>query len=168
MRIEQLIIWLAILFACSGCVRRRMTVRSNPPGAVVYIDDQEIGQTPVSTSFVYYGTRKIRLEREGYETLTVLEKVSPPWYQIPPFDFISENLYPREIRDERIVDVEMEPLKIVPRHELVGRANDLRTATRAGYAVPSVPDTSETDDIFPEDAYLEPDNSRYPPPFYPE
>ena len=33
-----------------GCVRRRMTVRSNPPGAVVFVDDQEIGTTPASTA----------------------------------------------------------------------------------------------------------------------
>ena len=26
-----------------GCVRRRLTIRSSPPGALVYIDDQEIG-----------------------------------------------------------------------------------------------------------------------------
>src|SRR5687768_13584388 len=43
---------LAMLVACeSGCVRRRMTVRSNPPGAKVYVDDIEIGTTPVSTNF---------------------------------------------------------------------------------------------------------------------
>ena len=33
--------WL--LLAClltTGCVRRRMTIRSNPPGATVYVDDQ--------------------------------------------------------------------------------------------------------------------------------
>ena len=33
----------------TGCVRRRLTVRSNPPGALVYIDDRPIGKTPVST-----------------------------------------------------------------------------------------------------------------------
>ena len=42
----------------SGCVERRLTIRSNPPGALVYVDDYTIGVTPVSTSFIYYGTRK--------------------------------------------------------------------------------------------------------------
>ena len=32
-----------------------MTIRSNPPGAMFYVDDYEIGITPISTSFIYYG-----------------------------------------------------------------------------------------------------------------
>ena len=44
-----------------AAVRRRITIKTDPPGALVYIDDQEIGVTPVSTSFTYYGTRKIQI-----------------------------------------------------------------------------------------------------------
>ena len=69
-----------------------MMIRTNPPGALVYVDDYEIGTTPISTGFVYSGTRKIRLVKDGYETLTVMQPVPPPWYQIPPLDFITENL----------------------------------------------------------------------------
>ena len=40
----------AVACACPvGCVQRRMVVRSNPPGAVVYVDDYQIGTTPVAT-----------------------------------------------------------------------------------------------------------------------
>ena len=35
----------------AGCVQRRMTVRSNPPGALVYVDDYQIGTTPVSVEW---------------------------------------------------------------------------------------------------------------------
>ena len=59
-----------------------MTVRSNPPGALVYVDDYQIGTTPVSTDFVYYGTRKIRLIKDGYDTLTVQQPFPVPWYEI--------------------------------------------------------------------------------------
>lgn len=55
----------AAVAAAGGCVQRRMTVRSNPPGALVYVDDYQIGTTPVSTDFIYYGTRKIRLVKDG-------------------------------------------------------------------------------------------------------
>ncbi len=120
-----------------GCVRRRLTVRSNPPGATVYIDDQEIGETPVSTPFVYYGTRKIQLVKDGFETLTVKQKFSPPWYEVPPLDFFAENVYPGELRDERIVDFEMEPQRVVPIPEILERAQQLRDATRAGYTIPT-------------------------------
>ncbi|HZN34398.1 MAG TPA: PEGA domain-containing protein, partial [Pirellulaceae bacterium] len=59
---------LLAVCATSGCVRRRLTVRTFPPGAQVYVDDQEIGTTPCSASFVYYGTRKITVMKDGYRT----------------------------------------------------------------------------------------------------
>jgi hypothetical protein len=71
--------WLGLTVAACGCVQRRMTIRSDPPGALVYVDDYEIGNTPVSTDFVYYGTRKIRLVKDGYETLTVRQPFPVPW-----------------------------------------------------------------------------------------
>src|SRR6478672_6424264 len=87
-----------------GCVRRRLTVRSNPPGAKVFIDDVEIGTTPCSAAYTYYGTRKITAIKDGFETVTVYERMNPPWYEIPPIDFVSETVWPGEIRDERAVD----------------------------------------------------------------
>src|SRR5947207_3628296 len=70
----------------TGCVRRRLTVRTNPPGAQVFVDDQEIGTTPCSSAFVYYGTRKITIMKDGYRTETIFQKIPPPWYEIPPLD----------------------------------------------------------------------------------
>ena len=99
-------LWLILAFALianSGCLRRCMTVRTNPPGAQVYIDRQLIGASPASTSFLYYGTRHIEVVADGYRTEKVLRKLSPPWYQLPPLDFITETLWPGEIRDERII-----------------------------------------------------------------
>ena len=55
-----------MLLTSMGCVQRRLTLRSFPEGAMAYVDDQEIGQTPVSTSFTHYGVRSIRLEKDGY------------------------------------------------------------------------------------------------------
>ena len=109
-----------------GCVQRRMTIRSNPPGALVYVDDYEIGLTPVSVNFTYYGTRKIRLVKDGFETLTVMEKIPAPWYQIPPLDFVAENLVPGEIRDRRTLTYQLRPQTVCPPEELLARAEQLR------------------------------------------
>lgn len=109
-----------------GCVQRRMTIRSNPPGAQVYIDDQEIGRTPVSTDYTYYGKRNIRLVKDGFETLTVKQSVWAPWYEWPGLEFVSENLWPWEIRDERTFDYQMQPSMVVPSQTLLGRAEELR------------------------------------------
>jgi hypothetical protein len=127
--------WLAAAGAwlnAEADVRRRITVRSNPEGALVYIDDQQIGATPVSVSFVYYGTRKIQLIKDGFKTITVKETFSPPWYEIPPLDFFSENVYGGELRDERVLDFQMEPETIPPTNELWQRAEALRSSARAG------------------------------------
>jgi PEGA domain len=110
----------------SGCVRRRLNVYSNPPGALVYVDNQQIGTTPCSVDFTYYGTREIRLVKPGYETLTVNQPIPTPWYEIPPLDFFSENLAFTKIRDNRTVSYNLAPQLIVPNEQLLDRANQLR------------------------------------------
>ncbi len=107
-----------------------MTIRSNPPGAFVYVDNYPIGTTPVSTNFTHYGTRSIRLVKDGFETQTAEERVAAPWYEVPPLDFISENLVLGEIRDHRTFDYQMHPQMVVPTNLLLDRAEDLRS--RAG------------------------------------
>lgn len=135
-----LIVLLSLVLASSGCVRRRMTIRSNPPGAMVYVDDQQIGQTPVSTAFTYYGTRNITLVRDGFETMTVKHTFEAPWYQVPPLDFFSENLTLREIRDERILDFTLVPQQMVSSDQLWRNAENLRQSAGAGYVAP-LPDS---------------------------
>ncbi len=140
----SLILVSCLILICLDCetsvakVRRRLTITSNPPGAVVFVDDREIGITPVSTPFTYYGTRKIQLVLEGFETLTVKRTFSPPWYQWPVVDFISENMIRRELRDERVVDFRMVPQRIVPSDQLLLRAQRLRDRSRQG-VVPELP-----------------------------
>ncbi|MCC7083659.1 MAG: PEGA domain-containing protein [Pirellulales bacterium] len=117
---------LLTIAVSAGCVQRRMTVRSNPPGAMVYIDDYPIGATPVSTDFIYYGTRKVRLVKDGYETLTVYQPVKTPWYEWFGIDFFTENIWPGEVRDERAYEYHMIPTVQVPNEQLVSRAQQLR------------------------------------------
>ncbi len=133
--VKVIVLVLCLVFL-SGCVRRRMTVRTNPPGAVVYVDDYQIGTTPVSTNFVHYGTRKIRLVKDGYETLTVEQPIPAPWYQIPPIDFVAETLVPNEIQDHRTLNYQLVPQRVVPPDELRARAEDLRARVAAPGAVP--------------------------------
>jgi len=128
-------LWYAVAIALlcmlqMGAVRRRLTIRSNPPGAQVYIDDQYIGVTPVSTSFVYYGTRKVQLIKSGFETVTEKHKIAAPWYQYPVIDFFAENVNPQEIRDERELRFTLSPQILVPPDELLRRGKELRSGAR--------------------------------------
>ena len=143
-QIRPVACWVAIagvlaIAAAAGCVQRRMTIRSNPPGALVYVDDYQIGTTPVSTDFVYYGTRKIRLVKDGFETLTVRQPFPIPWYEVFPLDFVTENLWPWEIRDERVVDLAMVPAGSVPAESVVSRAELARRSAGSGPPVPVQP-----------------------------
>ena len=118
-----------------------MTVRTFPPGAQVFVDDQEVGITPCSTAFVYYGTRKLTLIKDGYKTETLYQAFNPPWYEYPPLDFIAENLLVTELRDERVVDVQLAQQEVVAPAALLQRAEGLRASSRTGQitALPDLP-----------------------------
>jgi len=136
---RNLFLALLAVALCAGCVQRRMTIRTNPPGALLYVDDYEIGTTPVSTSFTYYGKRKIRLVKDGYETLTVIQSIPPPWYQWPVVDFVTENCIPGQIRDQHTFDFQLRPQAVAPTEQLLSRAEQLRRGVHAvsGAAVPT-------------------------------
>ena len=129
----------AALVGCvllAGCVERRLTIRSDPPGALCVVDGRELGFTPVSTNFVYYGTREVRLVKDGYETLTVLQPMSRPWWDTFPVEFVTENLLPRRFRDEKEYDYQLQPARMVTSDELYNRAEELRTIGHQGVSSP--------------------------------
>src|SRR6187455_2187651 len=103
-----------IALHAEAIVRRRLNVNSNPQGALVYVDNQQIGTTPCSVDFTYYGTREIRLIKPGFETLTVNQPIPAPWYQYTPVDFVAENLVTMKIRDNRSVNYNLAPQLVIP------------------------------------------------------
>lgn len=151
------------LICGSGCVRRRLTVRTAPAGATLYVDDQPIGETPVSTPFTYYGTRKIQIVKDNYETLTVKQVFNPPWYQYPVIDFVAENLWPWEIRDERVVDFQMLPQQIVPVERLLENGQQLRDSATQGTIIPSVTTAESTFNAPPVAVPPASSTTRFPP-----
>jgi hypothetical protein len=73
-----------------GCVQRLLTVRSKPPGALLYLNGVEIGRTPLTRDFVWYGTYAVELRKPGYQTLKTTGDVKAPWWQWVPIDFLTE------------------------------------------------------------------------------
>ncbi|MHC4268621.1 MAG: PEGA domain-containing protein [Planctomycetota bacterium] len=126
----------AIIFVSAGCVTRTITVETNPSNALVYIDDRLVGESPVTIPFTYYGTRKIMIEKRDddekltHERTTAFEKIKAPVYEIFPLDFVSELVWPRELKDEHILTydlVELEPLTTKERQKKVlTNADELR------------------------------------------
>jgi hypothetical protein len=132
-----LICALAVALLSAGCVQRRLLIRSDPPGAVVYVDNQRVGTTPCAVNYVYYGTREVRLVKDGFETLEINQPLPAPWYEIPPLDFVSDVLVPHEIRDVRGVTYRLQPQFVVPREHLLARAEALRQSTQGGTLLPA-------------------------------
>lgn len=95
-----LVVLLASL-GMTGCVTRRYTIRTDPPGALVYVNGEELGPSPVSQSYTFYGSREIMLVADGYQTQRIIQEFPAPLYDNLLTDFFTENLVPFNIRDER-------------------------------------------------------------------
>lgn len=120
---------------CAGCVERRYTLRTEPPGALAIVNGEEIGQTPVSRSFYYYGDREITFILDGYETRTVIQPMKAPWWDNLFTEFFTENLVPFDLRDEREFTYQLMPAASPAAADLRDRAEQLR----AGSHVPPPP-----------------------------
>lgn len=107
-------------------------INSEPAGALVVVDGEEIGYTPCAMDFTYYGTREITLMKDGYETLTVMQPINTPWYQVPPLDFFSDNFLGTHITDRRQLFFQLQPQQPVNTQDLINRANGTRTEARLG------------------------------------
>ncbi|MCI0705027.1 MAG: PEGA domain-containing protein [Planctomycetia bacterium] len=114
------------LLATVGCVDRRFVVRTNIPNAQVYIDDRPVGASPAYTQFDYYGFYTIKIVHPGYETIVKREHVAAPWYAYPPFDFITEVLWPFRIRDIREFNYTLYEAVQTRTDELLNTADALR------------------------------------------
>jgi hypothetical protein len=101
------------LFLVSGCVEQTLSVQSDPPGALVYLNDQEIGRTPMEHDFVWYGKYDVALRMEGYETLKTTANVSMPLYQLPPIDLLAA-LMPITIKDYKSFYYRLTPWEATP------------------------------------------------------
>ncbi|MCA9231236.1 MAG: hypothetical protein KDA57_11325, partial [Planctomycetales bacterium] len=68
---------------------------------------------------------------------TVNQPIPAPWYEIPPLDFVSENVVSRKIQDYRTVSFNMVPQVIIPTEQLIGRGEQLRQSTMQGAVLPA-------------------------------
>ena len=91
-----------------GCVRRQLTIRSEPPGAAIFMNDKRVGVTPHTYDFVWYGWYRVTLEKPGYERLEDRVLIKAPLYLWIPLDFVIEAL-PVTIRDAKALSYQLVP-----------------------------------------------------------
>ena len=117
---------LTALLVTSGCVRRKLNITSTPEGALVYLNDREVGRTPLDIDITYYGTYDVRLLRDGYEPLMTHGDASGPLWDLPGPDLIAE-LLPIELTSTIDWHYEMEP-EDNDANALVSRARSMQAS----------------------------------------
>jgi len=108
-----------------GCVERKLTINTEPQGALVVLNDEEIGISPVTTSFEWYGDYNVRISKEGYQTLNTHRELKAPWYDYFPFDFFAM-LNPKRTVDSYEWTFELAPQKQPTSEELIEKAEKLK------------------------------------------
>ncbi len=98
----------AALMSLPGCVRRTITINSSPDGALVWLNDREVGRTPVTVDFVHYGTYDVVLVKDGYEPLVTIGNAKTPLWDTPPLDLGAE-LLPARLRSRIVWDYDLTP-----------------------------------------------------------
>jgi len=120
-----------------GCVRRTLTINTQPQGATVILNDEVVGTSPVSTDFLWYGDYDVIIRKPGYETLRTHHRLNAPWYQLPGLDFVTEALMPFEFHDRQEMAFSLEPEKPIDRARLVQDARRMRDEALYGSDEPT-------------------------------
>lgn len=95
-----------------GCVERRLTIGSDPPGAILLLNDVEVGRTPVTVPFTWYGDYDVRLRYETNVGTPENPKIvryylhthritTTPWYETIGVDLFAD-LSPQTYVDHQV------------------------------------------------------------------
>lgn len=114
------------IVSAGGCVERTLTIQTSPSGSLVNLNDQEVGRTPMTVEFTYYGDYDVALRKEGFVTQKTTCNVKEPWFQIPPIDLIAAVL-PLHFVDRHTFTYDMTPQAPPDPSELLQRAEGMRS-----------------------------------------
>ena len=147
------VLCFALLPLALGCAQRTLDITSQPTGALVYLNGEEVGRTPLRYYFEWYSDYDVTLRMEGYETLKTHKKIKAPLYAIPPFDLLGELF---AVKTRRQWNFDLLPQQPAPESGvLIGRAEELRQElrsskyTRQPATLPATPLTSRPASVFP-------------------
>lgn len=113
-----------------GCVQRMISITSEPAGALVHLNDEEVGRTPLQVPFKFYGTYDVRLEKDGYKPLWTEQATDTPWWEAPGPDLIAEAI--PNVQTTQEWHFEMEQITAVEETDLIQRAKDMQSDVTGG------------------------------------
>ncbi|MBL7106372.1 MAG: PEGA domain-containing protein [Phycisphaerae bacterium] len=126
-KMPALLLLATISMFLTGCVERTLTINSNPSDALLTLNDEEIGRTPVTVSFNWYGDYNVRLSKNDYQTLVTHRKLNRPWYDKFPFDFFAQIINPKKIVDAYDWSFDLQPRQKTDIDKIVKKAQLMRT-----------------------------------------
>ena len=135
---------LAVAMAgASGCVRRVVQITSAPEGALIWMNDREVGSTPCEIEILHYGKYDVRVEKAGYEPVMTGRSASVPIWDLPGIDLIAE-LVPADFESRTVWHFDLvvendDPDRVLLRAET---ARDRAVAADARRASETTPVTS--------------------------
>ena len=124
-------------------MERKLTLTSEPSGALVYMNDREVGRTPIETDFTWYGKYDVQVRKEGFQTFDHPQRLKTPWWQIPPIDLFAE-MAPWHPTDRQSLHFVLKPRvpDDTPPEELVNRALQLKPQLESPDRPTTTPTTS--------------------------
>lgn len=112
-----------------GCVRRQIDITSVPDGALVRVNDREVGRTPCRIEFDHYGVYEVRLTLPGYESVVGMGRADAPFWDWAGIDLVGE-LIPANFVSSTRWEFHLIPASSDP-DALVQRAEALRSDLHA-------------------------------------
>jgi hypothetical protein len=132
---------VAALAVGAGCVQRTITITSEPAGALVHLNDDEVGRTPVTVPFTFYGVYDVRLSKEGYIPLWTKAEAKSPWWDVIGVDLLAETV--PNARSEHEWHFELQPRPAEDEAGLLDRARQMQALLKRGPEPADQPDRPE-------------------------
>ncbi|MCC6580441.1 MAG: PEGA domain-containing protein [Phycisphaeraceae bacterium] len=127
-RARTLAVGTMALAMLAGCVERRITITSNPSGALVRLNDEEVGRTPLTVPFKYYGVYDVRLNHDGYKPLWTTHEAKAPWWELPGPDLAAEFFTHAVVELPWHFDMEVAPMD--DENATLDRASQMRSSVQ--------------------------------------
>jgi len=118
------VLFIIMMTLCIGCVERKLTIVTEPAGALVMLNDEEIGTSPVTVGFEWYGDYSVRLTRQGYQTMNTHRDLKRPIRDRFPFDLFDDMFHTRI--DAYTWNFKLEPYEAPNKEQLIDDAVKLR------------------------------------------
>ena len=123
----RLTVILCLALLAAGCIERTVSINTEPEGATVLLNDEEVGKSPVRVPFTWYGDYDIIIRKPGYQTIQTNHNIKTPWYELPGIDIFTECLMPFTVHDDRTLDTfVLQPARPIEKQALLQSADEMK------------------------------------------